>query len=91
MKINEGDWKILDFLRGGREARWKELEDSGMMAKSTLGKHLAELTMSKLIRKKISKTTNSPVYVLTARGKRLMETVRLGDVEGRRSSLKEFF
>lgn len=71
MKIDKRDWEILNFLRGGREARWTELVETGMMAKSTLSKHLARLDESKLIRKKISKTTNSPVYVITAKGKKV--------------------
>lgn len=70
VKIDERDWKILNFLRGGREARWSELLDSGMMAKSTLSKHLRGLRENKLIRKKFSETANCVVYVMTAKGKR---------------------
>lgn len=71
MKIDERDWKILDFLRGGREARWGEFLDSGMMAKSTLSKHLRRLRESKLVRKKFSEKVDCDVYVITAKGKKI--------------------
>lgn len=74
-RINERDWKILDFLMRKKETRWKELEDSRMMAKSTLSKHLRELRGNKLIRKKFSETANCVVYVLTSKGKKIYEAM----------------
>jgi DNA-binding MarR family transcriptional regulator len=59
---------------------FKELEESKMMAKSTLSKHLRELVKEGLLRKTISKTralgSHCVVYVITAKGKRELRNSR---------------
>ena len=47
--IDERDQEILGFIAARGEVFFKELEDSGMMAKSTLSKHLGELRKKELV------------------------------------------
>jgi DNA-binding HxlR family transcriptional regulator len=72
--IDKRDQDILGFIAARGEVSFKELEESGMMAKSTLCKHLGELRKTELVEKIISKKSNRGshvVYVLTARGQKL--------------------
>jgi DNA-binding MarR family transcriptional regulator len=73
--IDRRDREILGFIMTRGETFFKELEESRMMAKSTLSKHLRTLREKRLIKKDFSKKrslgSHEVVYVLTAKGKRL--------------------
>jgi DNA-binding HxlR family transcriptional regulator len=75
--INKRDRQILGFIAARGEVFFRELEEPKMMAKSTLSKHLRQLTTDKLVNKKISKTRSKGqscvVYVLTTKGKRVAQ------------------
>lgn len=70
VSVNDRDCAILHLLLIKRETRFKELEESNMMAKSTLSKHLTELRRNGLIRKTFSEAADCDVYIITAKGKR---------------------
>ena len=79
LDMNKYQLKILYFMRfiKGRRliepVRWKHFMDSSLMARGTLNKHLGELLKGNYITKKYSKQEGYDVYVLTAKGKRLIE------------------
>ena len=90
-EIGKRDREILGFIAARGEVFFKELEESGMMAKSTLSKHLRSLRESGLIDKAISKKrqlgTHDVVYVLTLKGKKLYSEM----MRGRPISFEEFY
>lgn len=75
--VDKRDRQILGFIAARGEVFFKELEDSNMMAKSTLSKHLGLLRESGLVAKTISKKKrlgpHDVVYVLTPKGKKVYQ------------------
>jgi DNA-binding HxlR family transcriptional regulator len=71
---DQRDMEIMGFIAVRGEVFFKELEESNMMAKSTLSKHLRSLRDRKLVAKVISKRrqleSHDVVYVLTKKGKK---------------------
>lgn len=73
--VDKRDRQILGFIAACGEVFFKELEDSNMMAKSTLSKHLQTLKKNGFIKKTISKKRSlgphDVVYILTSKGEKL--------------------
>jgi DNA-binding HxlR family transcriptional regulator len=76
-QIDKRDRQIIGFIAARGEVFFKELEDSNMMAKSTLSKHLGLLRQSGLVAKTISEKkklgSHETVYVLTPKGRKTLE------------------
>jgi DNA-binding HxlR family transcriptional regulator len=91
VEIGERDRQILGFIAARGEVFFKELEESNIMAKSTLSKHLREMRENGLIEKTISKKRNlgphDVVYILTSKGRKLCAT----RVRGRHLRLEDVF
>jgi DNA-binding HxlR family transcriptional regulator len=87
---NERDKQIMWFIAVRGEVFFKELEESNMMAKSTLSKHLRSLRDQKLVARVISKRRqlgpHDVVYVVTSKGKKIL-TPR----EMRMTSLEDWY
>lgn len=82
---------ILELLYAKGEMSFSDLENAGVMAKSTLNDHLRELLEEKAVKKVIGKRpphVNHPVYVITTKGRRAYE--RMSKVHGHMLSLRDF-
>jgi DNA-binding MarR family transcriptional regulator len=87
---NARDLAILRLLNGREGLRFRELERTRMMAKSTLSKHLGGLCAKRLVKKKYSETLGCVVYVITPQGKQELKKTTGARKIGRMTNLEEY-